>query len=166
MTDTSGNPIKVSDHIQWPADLAYFTFCPVVSAIVVDKRAPDKLLSLEFLLRLPQSFQLAASTSTPPGTPTTKPFSSTETPPSVNARGTMFNSFNDESLAQLGAAELRVLLLDARSAISTPIVSTLSTGVTPSNLSPLLLLLAYQRVFFPRFQRWTASVPSFPLRYR
>ena len=60
LADTSGKPIKVPDHTQRPAEIAYFTFRSVVSAIVVDKRAPDKLLSLEFSLRLPQSFQLAA----------------------------------------------------------------------------------------------------------
>ena len=134
--DTSGKSIKLLDPTQRPADLAYFTFRSVVSAIVIDKRAPDKILSLEFLLRLPQSFQSTASTPTPPGTPTTIPSPATKTPPSVNSRGTMLNSFTDESLAQLGETELRVLLLDARFTISLPIVSVLSTGVSPSNLFP------------------------------
>ena len=97
--NTPGKPIKVPDHTPLPADHAYFTFRSVVSVIIVDTRAPDKLLSLEFSLRLPQIFQLAASTSTSPGTPATKPSLSTETPPSVNARGTKLNSFTDELLA-------------------------------------------------------------------
>ena len=68
--DTSGNPVKVLDPTQRPADPAYFTFRSVVSANLVDKRAPDKDLSLDFSLRLPQHFQPAAEIPTLPGTPT------------------------------------------------------------------------------------------------
>ena len=41
--DTSGKPVKVPDSTQRPDDLAYFTFRAVVSAHLVDKRAPEKL---------------------------------------------------------------------------------------------------------------------------
>ena len=54
--DTSGNSIKVPDSTQRSVDLAYFTFRSIVSTVVIDKRAPDKLLFLEFSLRLPQNF--------------------------------------------------------------------------------------------------------------
>ena len=67
--DTSGKSIKLLDPTQRPVDLAYFTFRSVVSAIVIDKRAPDKILSLEFSPRLPQNFQSTASTSTPSRNP-------------------------------------------------------------------------------------------------
>ena len=136
IADTSGKPVKISDLNQRPADLAYFTFRSIVLAIIVDKRAPDKVLSLEFSLRLPQNFQSAASISIPPGTPATKPPLATKTPPSVNARSIVLDSYTDESLAQLGVAELQVLLLEAHSAIFSPIISTLTTGVAPSNLFP------------------------------
>ena len=62
-----------------------------------------------------------------------KPSSATKITPSVNARDTVINRFTDKSLDQLGAVELQVLLLDARSAISSSIVSALSTGIVPSN---------------------------------
>ena len=39
--DTSGKPVKVPDSTQRPDDLAYFTFRAVVSAHLVDKRAPE-----------------------------------------------------------------------------------------------------------------------------
>ena len=136
IADTSGKPVKVPDPTQRPVDLAYLTFCSIVLAIIVDKRAPDKVLSLEFSLRLPQNFQSAASTSIPPGTPATKPPLATKTPPSVNARSIVLDSYTDESLAQLGVAELQVLLLEAYSAIFLPIISTLTTGVAPSNILP------------------------------
>ena len=54
--DTSGKPIKVPDHTQLSADLAYFTFRSIVSAIIVDTCARDKLLSVDFSLRFPQIF--------------------------------------------------------------------------------------------------------------
>ena len=38
-----------------PADLTYFTLRSVVSAASIDSRAPDKVLSLEFSLRLPET---------------------------------------------------------------------------------------------------------------
>ena len=70
--DTSGKPVKVPDSTQRPDDLAYFTFRAVVSAHLIDKRAPEKTLSLELSLRLPQQLQPAAVIPTPSGTPTTQ----------------------------------------------------------------------------------------------
>ena len=48
-----------------PADLTYFTLRSVVSAASIDSRAPDKVLSLEFSLRLPETLSSSlGSTST------------------------------------------------------------------------------------------------------
>ena len=54
-SDTSGRPIAILDLDNLSADFIYFTFRSVVSAIAVDTCAPDKTLSIEFLLRLPQA---------------------------------------------------------------------------------------------------------------
>ena len=43
------------DTDQQPVDLAYFIFRSVVSNVATDDRIPDKYLSLEFSLRLPQT---------------------------------------------------------------------------------------------------------------
>ena len=51
----SRKPIKVLDFDHCTADLAYFTFRSVVSAVVIDNRAPDKSLSLDFSLHFPQT---------------------------------------------------------------------------------------------------------------
>ena len=77
---------------------------------------------------LPQYFQPEAMIPTPPGTPTTQtpamntPISTTKTPAS------------NTTLDGLGAAELRVLLLEARADHSSPLVSPFTTIVAPSNL--------------------------------
>ena len=54
LADVSGEPIKVPNPDQCPADLTYFILRCVVSAVATDKRVPDKSLSLEFSLRFPK----------------------------------------------------------------------------------------------------------------
>ena len=121
-------PIKVPDSTHRPDDLAYFTFRSVVSAHLVDKRAPEKPLPLEFSLRLPQNFQPAVVIPTPSGTPITQspvpntPTSTTNTPA------------DDTTRDGLGVTELRVLLLAARAAHSSPLVTPFTAIVAPSNL--------------------------------
>ena len=50
--DASGKPITIPEPVNRPADLTYFTFHSVVSAVAVDARFPDKTLSIKFSLRL------------------------------------------------------------------------------------------------------------------
>ena len=47
-SNSSGQPIKVTDTDNRPADITYFTFRSHVSANTVDCRAPKKSLALEF----------------------------------------------------------------------------------------------------------------------
>ena len=119
--DTNGKLIKVPDPTYRPTNLAYFTFHSIVSTVAIDKRVPDKLLYLEFSLRLPRNYQFTETTSTVLGTPTTNPFLATKPFPLVDARDTMINSLTDKSLAKLGGTELLALLLDAHSAILSPL---------------------------------------------
>ena len=128
--DTSGKPVKVPDSTQRPDDFAYFTFRAVVSTHLVDKRAPEKTLSLEFSLRLPQNFQPAVVIPTPPGTLITQ-IPATNTPTS-----TTNTPVNDTTLDGLGAAELRVLLLAARAANSSPLATPFTNIIAPFNLFP------------------------------
>ena len=84
----------------------------------------------EFSLRLPQNFSVSGINLDPSRNPSYETTLSDENP-SISYCS---QHCTDESLARLGAAELRVLLLEARSAISSPIVSTLIIGVVLSNL--------------------------------
>ena len=64
--DASRKPIAIPDPDKHPADLTYFNFRSVFSAVAVDARAPDKILSIEFSLRLPQTLvYLSPSTGLP-----------------------------------------------------------------------------------------------------
>ena len=78
-SNPSGQPIKVTDSNNRPADITYFTFRSYVSANTVDCRAPNKYLALEFSLRLPQTLSQSAlpSTTTPlsVSTPRSVPYS-------------------------------------------------------------------------------------------
>ena len=61
----SRKSIQVPKSAYNPADLTYFTLRSVVSAASVDSRAPDKVLCLEFSLRLPETLSSSlGSTST------------------------------------------------------------------------------------------------------
>jgi len=66
-SNSSGQPITVTDTDNRPADITYFTFRSHVSTNTVDCRAPKKSLALEFSLRLPQTLRQSAlpSTTTP-----------------------------------------------------------------------------------------------------
>ena len=64
--DASRKPIAIPDPDKHSADLTYFNFRSVLSAVAVDARAPDKILSIEFSLRLPQTLvYLSPSTGLP-----------------------------------------------------------------------------------------------------
>ena len=54
--DSSKEPLEVPDSDNSPADLTYFTFRSVVTAVDIDDRSPHTSLFLEFSLRLPQTF--------------------------------------------------------------------------------------------------------------
>ena len=47
----------VPDPDNSPVDFIYFMFCSMINAADIENRAPDTSLSLEFSLRLPQTFQ-------------------------------------------------------------------------------------------------------------
>ena len=153
--DNPGKSVKVPDPTQGPADFASFTFRSVVSANLVYKRASDEHLSLEFSLRLPRHFQPSMGISTPPRTLTPKSPSTTTTAPSVTA--------SDTTLDGLGAAELQVLFLEARDVHSSPIVSTFTTGVAPSTISPAFTPISTSAVAFtstPKIDRVFSVVTS------
>ena len=57
-SNSSVQPIKITDSDNRPANITYFTFHSNVSANTVDCRAPIKSLALEFSLRLPQTLSL------------------------------------------------------------------------------------------------------------
>ena len=55
-SDAAGKSIKVPDTTSRPGDFTFFTFRSNVLATIVDIRAPNKSLNLEFSLRWTQLF--------------------------------------------------------------------------------------------------------------
>ena len=117
--DSSGKPISVLDSDNRPADLTYFTFRSVVTAADIDDRAPQISLSLEFSLRLPQTFHTPSPLS-PPSTPlASAAVPPPETPPrSASQLSFELDSYDDDALKNLDPAALLQLLSDARLALT------------------------------------------------
>ena len=135
--DISRKPIAFPDLDQRPADLTYFIFHSVVSAVATNKRAPDKSSSLEFSLRFPQtlthyapSFGRSSVT-----TVTTSPMIIQSQP--LSDCSTKLGDFSDVSFDKRGVTELRALFADTRTAISLPAVTPISKGVKFPSFPPL-----------------------------
>ena len=108
----------------------------IVSTVATNKRAPDKYLSLECSLHLPNNlahlthyigYSSVTAATRPPMTIQSQPLSDF----SANLDG-----FTDVSFDNLGVTKLRTLLADARTTISLPVVTPISKGVQPSSLFP------------------------------
>lgn len=118
--DVSKKPIQVPDPDKRPADLTYFIFRFVVSAVATTKRTLDKYLSLEFSFRLPQTFAHHAHFIGPPSvtTATTSPMT-IESQPLFDFSAKL-GGFSDVSFDKLRVTELPALLADADILISLP----------------------------------------------
>ena len=94
---SSGKPTKVPAFDNYSADITYFTFCSTVSTADVDSRAPAKILSLEFSLRLPQSLRNLAHPSTPVITINVDPLLDTTSSRPVAGLGFALGNFSDDT---------------------------------------------------------------------
>ena len=120
--DSSGQPITVPDPDNCPKDLTYFTFRSVVNTADIDNRAPDKSLSLEFSLHLPQTvhtlppssgFLTTQTVATPLALAITQSAVST-LPRLASQLSFELDSYTDDSLKNLDPAFMLELLSDAR----------------------------------------------------
>lgn len=128
--DATGKSIKAPDPDQRPVDQTYFTFHSAVSTVTVVDRALDKLFSIGFSLRLPQTFDsLSHATGLSVPVTTDTPLIATPSRLVANLNLTLSN-FTDEILAELGANKMRTLLADARNTPFPPV----PTSFVPSSL--------------------------------
>lgn len=94
---SSGKPTKVPAFDNYSADITYFTFCSTVSTADVDSRAPAKILSLEFSIRLSQSLRNSAHPSTPVITTNVDPLLDTTSSRPVAGLGFALGNFSDDT---------------------------------------------------------------------
>ena len=120
--DASRNPIVILDPDNCPIDRTHFTFRSVLFAITVDARAPNKTLSIEFSLRLPQNIgSLSPSTGLPVAA----------THPTIPASAIcfQFGNYTDEILDAIRVDDMRLLNDQARITLSPKLPSTVQLSV-------------------------------------
>ena len=111
------------------ADITFFTFHSAVTKSDIDQRFPSTILSLEFLLRLPQSF---TSNGSKPGLDFPSGIQNLPVvcPPTLDLYLNLFleNAIYDV-LTEMKAIQLRQFIIDARSSIISPSIG----AITPKN---------------------------------
>ena len=132
-SNSSGQPIKVTDSDNRPADITYFTFRSNVPANTVDCRAPKKSLALEFLFRLPQTLSQFALPSTTTLLSVSTPRSVPDSLQSVEDLDFTLGNLLDDILSSMDSDELLKLVIKARDTISV-VPSPTIQAFAPSNL--------------------------------
>ena len=111
--NASGKHIAIHDPDKRHADFSYFTFRSVVSAIAVDARTLDKIVSIEFSLRQPQTFvSLSCSTELPVTAIVDTSTIAKPSDPESNIRFQLGN-YTDDMLDELGVDNMRLLIAKA-----------------------------------------------------
>ena len=137
--------MKINDLTNRAADSTFFTFRSTVTANMIDPRFPPTTLSLDFSLRLPQSYiqtALAPATNLPSTltTPPSTPIQSSASGPSITSALT--NAL-DDMLKAMDETQLRKLISDARTftnpapTVATPSVNLLSSFTSCSSTSKM-----------------------------